>query len=674
MEHSWKIRLELYPRHTDAYRDLFLKHPIGILLVEKSFPVDPLKFQPNRDRSNRTNVRHYYHDTFQTDSKGVESERVFCSTVEDVMDHMKSLIQLLKAPGDDILDAITKLGIIGDVSYDIGTNMVTWKLSYHCDVTQCPAAPNTQATPATGPQFPVRIGAGQEVLEEPGAGAGPGPSSAAAEGALPRLALEELLISLEVTMKEMMKETVKENNKMMETVKENNKTMKETVKENNKTMKEMVKENNKTMKLVVKEMKDLMRSCSRMEVTASSCSSSVCKRIEEEVGVRWNYITGVHAPCCSGYEPWPAQSKFNWIGNHEDSKENVTGAVHYLQSIAPKGVVVLPVQSIEWLIATVDLGSIDAVIKSSKTDYVFIPEAAWAKCKKDFGAKLVDGWKLSVERGTTTDALRSMIGSIIGLYEAKTERRLNDGLRRVRAQALLEYLAVNHMKDWPTNDVIVLFGDLNTHYVVHAGRKDAGKSKRSIHVASPALLPAVAEHAPAMAADSSSESVTLGFIRALLGTRRTEEAGSPGEGAANSRGGDASGTGEGASGTGEGASGTGEGASGHGRGASSSGGGASGSGDAGSSGGSNDAHGGAGAGSGGGEGSCSSGADSSDGGRGSFDGDEGLLEAARENAYAQAYMSLLRLPEVYEPLGLREPPTSFRPATKEEYLARFRPL
>ncbi len=72
------------------------------------------------------------------------------------------------------------------------------------------------------------------------------------------------------------------------------------------------------------------------------------------------------------------------------------------------------------------------------------------------------------------------------------------------------------------------------------------------------------------------------------------------------------------------------------------------------------------------EGPFSSSTDRSD--SGSFDGDEGLLEAAWKNAYGQACMSLLRLPEVYQPLGLQESPTAFRLSTKEEYLARFRPL
>ncbi|KXZ56061.1 hypothetical protein GPECTOR_2g943 [Gonium pectorale] len=348
-----------------------------------------------------------------------------------------------------------------------------------------------------------------------------------------------------------------------------------------------------------------------------------------------------------------------------------------------ESLVVLPVQTIEWLSASVHVGRTIVVIKSSKTDYIFIPKAAWTKCQEDYGAKLVDGWKLQVERGATAEALLSMLPWIVGLYEAKVESVLSDGVLPVRAQALLEYLAVNDMQGWPTSDVIVLFGDLNRHYAIHAGRMDAGQPLRSIHVAGPALLTAVAEHAPATAEDINPESVTLGFIRALLNRRRTEEAGSCDGGAANSSEGGASGSG------GSAANRRGGGAANSSRGgASGSGGGvvssrqgeacdsergSSGSGDAEAGGGSNDACNGAGAGSGGGEGSCSSGADSSDGGGGSFDGDEGLLEAARENAYAQACMSLLRLPEVYEPLGLKEPPTSFRPPSKEEYLARFRP-
>ncbi len=122
------------------------------------------------------------------------------------------------------------------------------------------------------------------------------------------------------------------------------------------------------------------------------------------------------------------------------------------RAATPAGVVVLPVQTYEWLNATVHLDDTAVDIRRSKTDYIFIPEAAWAKCKDEFGAELHEGWKLRVTNGTPVNALQSMIGSIIALYEAKTEKRLTETLRSVFGQALIEYLAANHMKGWPKSE------------------------------------------------------------------------------------------------------------------------------------------------------------------------------------------------------------------------------
>ncbi|GIL77277.1 hypothetical protein Vretifemale_6756 [Volvox reticuliferus] len=63
------------------------------------------------------------------------------------------------------------------------------------------------------------------------------------------------------------------------------------------------------------------------------------------------------------------------------------------------GITVLPVQSLEWLDANVHLGRTTVHIKSSKTDYIFVPEAAWATCQRVYGAKLIDGWKLGISGG-----------------------------------------------------------------------------------------------------------------------------------------------------------------------------------------------------------------------------------------------------------------------------------
>ncbi len=117
------------------------------------------------------------------------------------------------------------------------------------------------------------------------------------------------------------------------------------------------------------------------------------------------------------------------------------------------GVVVLPVQTVPWLEGDVIIGTTNLIITSAKTDYIFVTEKAWAKCKEEYGAR-IQGHKRCVKAGTkAADALHSMLGSIVGLYEAKTTIRMRgDGLRKVRAQALLEYLVINHMLKWPAGE------------------------------------------------------------------------------------------------------------------------------------------------------------------------------------------------------------------------------
>ncbi|KAG2446605.1 hypothetical protein HYH02_008590 [Chlamydomonas schloesseri] len=423
------------------------------------------------------------------------------------------------------------------------------------------------------------------------------------------------------------------------------------------------------------------QAASIIEVAASNCKSGPRDQIENLVGQFWSYAIGTHAPCCCAIVPWVPQKEFKWGRHGEDDEQTVKTATKFLRSIAPEGITVLPVQSLEWLDANVHLGRTTVHIKSSKTDYIFVPEAAWAACQQAYGAKLIDGWKLNVSRGTPTDAVVSMISSIVGLYEAKTENMLSDRLRAVRGQALLEYLAINHMRDWPANDVVVFFGDFKRHYAVHAGRKDAGNAAKSLHVAGPAPLPAVAEDTPAAAGASSPDGVMYGFIRALLGTR---PASSRGEGTGSGRGGDASdtagGTSSGSGGTASGSGAGGTSSSGAGGTASGSAGGTASGSRAGIAGGAGrrvaDDSGGAGpaAASGGEEGPDGGGRADAAGSEasGSDDADEGLLEAACDNVYAQALWSVLQLPEVYESIGLEEPPAFLQPPTKEEYLASFR--
>ncbi|GIM02179.1 hypothetical protein Vretimale_7091 [Volvox reticuliferus] len=68
----------------------------------------------------------------------------------------------------------------------------------------------------------------------------------------------------------------------------------------------------------------------------------------------------------------------------------------------------------------------------------------------------------------------------------------------------------------------------------------------------------------------------------------------------------------------------------------------------------------------------SSPADSSSSGGESFDADEGLLEAAQDNYFAQAFMSVLCQPAVYQGVLKQDmPPTSFQLPTREELMENF---
>lgn len=117
------------------------------------------------------------------------------------------------------------------------------------------------------------------------------------------------------------------------------------------------------------------------------------------------------------------------------------------------GVVVLPVQDITWLQAEVVIDKTTIEISSGRTDYIFVTKAAWARCQEEYGAKL-QGRTLKVDAGhTPSEALHSMLGSICGLYEAKSPASmLHDGVPKVRAQAVLEYVVINQMAEWPEGE------------------------------------------------------------------------------------------------------------------------------------------------------------------------------------------------------------------------------
>ncbi|KAG2494135.1 hypothetical protein HYH03_007773 [Edaphochlamys debaryana] len=252
-----------------------------------------------------------------------------------------------------------------------------------------------------------------------------------------------------------------------------------------------------------------------------------------------------------------------------------------------------------------------------------------------------------------------MLGSVLGMYEAKTPQSMKIlGLPKVRAQVLLEYLAINQMRKWPEDDVVVLFGDLEETYAVHAGRNDTDKAPRSLHVAGPAHLSTMAA---LMRALLSTERRCAATVASMQGAGSSGCAGTTISGGSNRHGGSFSSRGGGAASSELEAtdSGGGAGSNRHGGSFSSRGGGAASSeleatdsgGGAGSYG-SKDAH-----------SNCG----------GGFDGDEGLLEAAQANFDAQVFMRALRDPVVFKGLGMRQPLASFQPLTLEENKERIRP-
>ncbi|KXZ52104.1 hypothetical protein GPECTOR_10g1127 [Gonium pectorale] len=253
-------------------------------------------------------------------------------------------------------------------------------------------------------------------------------------------------------------------------------------------------------------------------VTASHCSFDTCKTIDRMIPERFSYHGSCAVPCCLVSPPTPyTPEPFTWPRPDElDAPENTVSALKWLEeNLAPAGVTVLPVQGISWLDRTVDFSPTTSIaIQSASTGYIFVEETTWADCQAQFGATVVEGHELHVADGCASDALEFMLPGIVGLYTV-TADTVTGGLMKLRTQALLQYLAVNDMRGWPKRDVVVVYGDLRSHNTVHAGRKPVDRIVRmpSLHVAWPAIM--------TDAAGSSPDSVTVGFIRALLCTPRT---------------------------------------------------------------------------------------------------------------------------------------------------------
>ncbi|PNH06115.1 hypothetical protein TSOC_007567 [Tetrabaena socialis] len=429
-------------------------------------------------------------------------------------------------------------------------------------------------------------------------------------------------------------------------------------------------------------------------VTASNCTSVKRKQVEQLVASKFAYHNSCSAPCCLK-GPLPNVSiseRMDWSRFGNSEKQATAWGRDWLQkNLAPPGVVVLAVQDARWLDCTVDFLEGCVKIESSATDYIFVDEEAWEKCWEEHRAELIKVQQLEAAAGSsdgvkgslTKDAVLSLTGSVLAFYEAKTDASLKK-LDSVRGQALLQYLAINHMRNWPMRDIIVIFGNFNNNYTIHAGHQDSGGLKSSLHVAGPpSALSAVLEHGRNSSHSSSPSSVNAGFIQALMRPPQIDEVSAheaveaPGDEGPSSGGRRGGSGGEGAGGRGGG--GPGRGGSTQAGSSSSSGGGAGGGGgaaaagsskQAGTSNGNGEEAGGAGSSSAGSSRTSSPDSGSSGGER--FDADEGLLEAAQDNFFAQAFMSVLRQPAVYQGVLKQDaPPTSFQPPTREELMEKF---
>ncbi|KXZ52114.1 hypothetical protein GPECTOR_10g1137 [Gonium pectorale] len=199
----------------------------------------------------------------------------------------------------------------------------------------------------------------------------------------------------------------------------------------------------------------------RISVIASQCSSGVCKTVERMMPERYNYSSCCAAPCCLVPPPTPyTPEPFTWPRpDDQDAPENTVSALKWLEeNLVPEGVVVLPVQGVPWLDRTVDFSPTTSItIESSKTGYIFVKEATWTDCQVQFGAT-VEGHELRVANGCAFNALEFMLPGIVGIYTA-TANTVTAGVLKLRAQALLQYLAVNDMLGWPTRGAAEPAGD-----------------------------------------------------------------------------------------------------------------------------------------------------------------------------------------------------------------------
>lgn len=237
--------------------------------------------------------------------------------------------------------------------------------------------------------------------------------------------------------------------------------------------------------VVSRELEKLrLRRC--VEVAASQCSSSKWQELVPQLQSLVQLNLECEVPCCLPDAPTENVPEFEWRkGGKEDDPVNIVRALAFLEAhLLPPGVTAVPVQSIAWLSGAFQLASVELVIKTGKTDYLFVLTDAWDRVAAELNVSIKGH---AVDRSAQLrDHMERLLPDIIGFYEvgspplphavpavegyigyavqsgrhnkvpptwlpccpqAKTPTALMTSYKRCRSQAVLEHLAAWHMCD-----------------------------------------------------------------------------------------------------------------------------------------------------------------------------------------------------------------------------------
>ena len=179
------------------------------------------------------------------------------------------------------------------------------------------------------------------------------------------------------------------------------------------------------MQQMAGQLTSIARPC--FSITASECDSAQWQRLEPQLATVVALDLTRAAPCClPTAQPAAGVPDFGWEPSvKEDNPENIKKALAFLKDhVLPDGVTAVPVQSMQWLSGAFMLGSMQLVIKQSKTDFLFILSNVWNVVKQELRVDIkghrVEGDGTGDGTGATArlrDRLPQLLPSIIGFYE-----------------------------------------------------------------------------------------------------------------------------------------------------------------------------------------------------------------------------------------------------------------